>query len=69
MMVSLLFLKVLKVFFFFVKRFSDVFFFIDNYDGRYVAILFESNSFYVGREVSCGFFFVCLRGGSRVLGL
>ncbi|XP_044634313.2 sulfhydryl oxidase 2 [Equus asinus] len=30
---------------------SDVLSLIDNHDGRYVAILFESNSSYVGREV------------------
>ncbi|XP_019497476.1 PREDICTED: sulfhydryl oxidase 2 [Hipposideros armiger] len=30
---------------------SDVFSLIDNRDGRYMAILFESNSSYVGREV------------------
>lgn len=69
MMASSLFLKALKASFFSVKRPSDVLSLIDNHDGRYVAILFESNSSYVGREVPCGFFPVCPRGGSRVLGL
>lgn len=50
-MASSLFLKALKASFFSLKRPSDVFSLIDNRDGHYMAVLFESNSSYVGREV------------------
>lgn len=36
-----------------LERPSDVLSLMGNRDGRYVAILFENNSSYVGREVLC----------------
>lgn len=46
-------LKSTKSLFFPLKRPSDVLSLIDNRDGRYVAVLFESSGSYVGREVPC----------------
>lgn len=50
--VSSLLLKALKASFP-PKRPSDILSLIDDRDGRYVAVLFESNGSYVGREVLC----------------
>lgn len=46
-----------------LERPSDVLSLLDSRDGRYVAVLFENNSSYVGREVLCP----CLSPSHHVL--